>query len=84
MVDQHLAIDEVVERLIPLWTMVKAAPDKLPELSGEMCGLAQRLQELFDAHLRLEEETIFPALQKYLPQPELDVIVQEMQARRKK
>ena len=84
MVDQHLAIDEVVERLIPLWTMVKAAPDKLPELSGEMCGLAKRLQELFDAHLRLEEETIFPALQKYLPQPELDVIVQEMQARRKK
>ena len=84
MVDQHLAIDELVERLIPLWTMVRSAPDKLPELSGEMCGLAKRLQELFDAHLKLEEETIFPALQKYLPQSELDAIVQEMQARRKK
>jgi iron-sulfur cluster repair protein YtfE (RIC family) len=83
MVDQHMAIDELVERLIPLWVLVKSAPERLPELSGELCALSKRLNELFDAHLRLEEETIFPALTRHLENSELDDIVREMQERRK-
>ncbi len=83
MVDQHHAIDELVERLVPLWVLLRSSPDKLPDLSAEMCAIAGRLNELFDSHLKLEEETIFPALQKYLPESELAAIVQEMQDRRK-
>lgn len=82
MVDQHLAIDELVERLIPLWVLTRANPDKLPEVAGEMCQISGRLREIFDVHLKLEEETIFPALQKYLTPDELSAIVREMQERR--
>ena len=83
MLDQHMAIDELVERLIPLWLLLKSAPGRLPELSAEMCSLSKRLNELFDAHLKLEEDTIFPVLSRYLSEAELGEIVDEMQARRK-
>jgi hypothetical protein len=83
MLDQHLAIDELVERLIPLWVLLRSAPGQLPELSAEMCALSTRLNEIFAAHLELEEETIFPALTKYLGEQELADIVREMQDRRK-
>jgi hypothetical protein len=83
MLDQHMAIDELVERLIPLWVLVKSSPGRLPELSSELCALSKRLNELFEAHLKLEEGTIFPALRNYLPEPELAAIVREMQERRK-
>lgn len=83
MLDQHLAIDELVERLLPLWMLLKSDPGKLPELSNEMCAVASRLNEIFVAHLKLEEETIFPALQKFLPENDLADILREMQERRK-
>ncbi|MGE5113275.1 MAG: hemerythrin domain-containing protein [Acidobacteriaceae bacterium] len=83
MLDQHLAIDELVERLVPLWLLARSAPENLPEIAGEMCALSTRLNELFEAHLKLEEETIFPAMEKYLSDSELAEIVREMQERRK-
>ncbi len=83
MLDQHMAIDELVERLIPLWVLLKSAPGRLPELSAELCALSKRLSEIFDAHLKLEEETIFPAMRKYLSASDLSDIVTEMQDRRK-
>ena len=83
MLDQHMAIDELVERLIPLWVLLKSAPARLPELSAEMCSLSKRLSEIFDAHLKLEEETIFPAMRKYLSASDLSDIVSEMQDRRR-
>lgn len=83
MVDQHLAIDELVERIVPLWVLTRSNPEKLPEIAAEMCAIAGRLREIFDSHLKMEEETIFPALQKYLSTEELEEIVREMQARRK-
>ena len=83
MLDQHMAIDELVEQLVPLWVLLRSAPGRLPELSAEMCALSKRLSELFDAHLKLEEETIFPALSIYLSESELLDIVREMQERRK-
>ncbi|HEU5404413.1 MAG TPA: hemerythrin domain-containing protein [Terriglobales bacterium] len=82
MVDQHLAIDELVERLVPLWQLLQSAPQKLPETAGEMCALSSRLNELFQAHLKLEEETIFPAMDKYLSDADQTDIVREMQERR--
>jgi iron-sulfur cluster repair protein YtfE (RIC family) len=83
MVDQHQTIDELVERLLPLWVVTRANPEKLSEVAGEMCEIAGRLQEVFDSHLKMEEETIFPALRKYLSSIELQEIADEMQARRR-
>ncbi len=82
MLDQHLAIDELVERLVPLWCLLQSAPAKLDELSAEMCAVSQRLAEIFTAHLKLEEETIFPALGRYLSDDELFTIAREMKDRR--
>ena len=82
MLDQHQAIDELVERLVPLWLLLKSAPEKLPETSAEMCALSSRLNDLFQAHLKLEEETIFPAMDKYLSASDQAEIVREMQERR--
>lgn len=83
MVDQHLAIDELVERLMPLLVLVRSNPEKLPEVASEMCAVAGRLEEIFESHLKMEEEVIFPALRKYLSAEQLLQIVQEMQDRRK-
>ncbi len=82
MLDQHQAIDELVERLVPLWELLRAAPEKLPETSGEMCALSSRLAEIFQAHLKLEEETIFPAIDRYLSAKDQADIVREMRERR--
>ncbi len=83
MVDQHLTIDELVERLIPLLVLTRSNPEKLPEVAGEMCAVSGRLQEIFDSHLKMEEEVIFPALRKYLSPEQMQEIVEEMQDRRK-
>ncbi len=83
MVDQHMAIDELVERLVPLWKILQAEPEKLDELSGEMCATSKRLAEIFETHLKMEEETIFPALSRFLKNDELAAIVREMQERRR-
>lgn len=83
MVDQHQAIDELVERLLPILVLTRSNPEKLPEVAGEMCQISGRLRDIFDVHLQLEEETIFPALQKYLSEEDLAEIVREMQDRRK-
>ncbi len=83
MVDQHQAIDELLERIIPLWMLTRSNPDKLPEVAAEMCQISGRLNEIFQSHLKLEEETIFPALRKYLTEDDLAAILAEMQDRRR-
>ena len=68
MSDQHQAIDELIERLLPLLVMVKNNPDTLHVVGGEMCSITQALDEMFRAHLQMEEEVIFPAIRKVLPE----------------
>ncbi len=82
MVEQHRSIDEIVERLVPLWEILRATPERLPDLAPEMKQLSATLQQMFELHLKLEEETVFPAMQKYLSQAQLNEIVSEMKARR--
>ncbi len=82
MVEQHEAIDQIVERLIPLWQVVIANPQKLAELSTELRQLSEALRDIFHSHLDLEEQTIFPAMEKLLSKSEADAIFVEMKARR--
>lgn len=83
MVEQHLSIDQIVDALVPLWQVLTANPSKLDEFAGELCQLSSTLDQMFDAHLKLEEETVFPAMRRLLSEQELAEIVNEMQARRK-
>lgn len=82
MVEQHRLIDEIVERLLPLWQILRSKPEKLLEVSAELRQLSTTLEHLFELHLKLEEETVFPAMEKYLSEGQLDEIVREMRARR--
>lgn len=81
--DQHRAIDELIERLLPLLLLAKTNPGTLQETGAEMCSITRALEETFGAHLQLEEEVIFPAIGALLPQAAQDELLRAMQERRK-
>ena len=81
--DQHQAIEELMERLLPLLVMVKNNPDTLHAAGGEMCSITRALEDMFRAHLQMEEEVIFPAIRNLLPESARQEMLREMQARRK-
>ena len=83
MADQHLAIDEVLERLLPLLVMVRNNPQTIHATGSEMCSITKALEEIFGAHLQLEEEAIFPAIRERLPEPMQTEMANEMRGRRK-
>ena len=80
--DQHQAIDELVERLLPLLLLVERNPATIHEAGGEMCSITKALQEIFDAHLKLEEDAIFPVIREQLSQDEQAAMLKEMRLRR--
>ncbi len=82
MTDQHLAIDELLDRLLPLLVMVRNNPQTIHAAGSEMCSITKALDEMFRAHLQMEEETIFPAIRTALPEDERADMLREMQARR--
>jgi iron-sulfur cluster repair protein YtfE (RIC family) len=81
--DQHQAIDELIERLLPLLVLVRDNPGTLTQVGGEMCSITKALEETFRAHLQMEEEVIFPAIRSALPESTRAEILREMQERRK-
>ena len=81
--DQHLAIDELIERLLPLLQLVERNPAALQETGGEMCAITKALDEVFGAHLQLEEEVIFPVIRLALSEQARTEMLAEMKARRK-
>lgn len=83
MVEQHRSIDEIVERLVPLCELLTSNPAMHEVVAPELQQLSTALQQMFDSHLKLEEETIFPAMRKYLTEKQLAEILLEMQSRRK-
>jgi iron-sulfur cluster repair protein YtfE (RIC family) len=80
--DQHQAIDELIERLMPLLQMVERNPASLNEAGGEMCSITKTLEHVFSAHLKLEEDMIFPAIRAVLPESARSEMLAEMQQRR--
>ena len=81
--DQHLAIDELIERLLPLLQLVERNPAALQETGGEMCAITKALDEVFGAHLQLEEQVIFPVIREVLSEQVRGEMLAEMKGRRK-
>jgi len=81
--DQHQAIGELLERLLPLLVLVRNNPNALHAAGAEMCSITTALNEIFQAHLQMEEEVIFPAIRASLPEEVRDEMLREMRARRK-
>jgi hypothetical protein len=82
MADQHMAIDELIERLLPLLRLLEQNPDTQSQVGGEMCTLTKALDEIFRVHLELEETVIFPAIRDLLPETARAEMLAEMQQRR--
>ncbi len=80
--DQHMAIDDLLERLLPLLRLVANNPALIAEAGGEMCSISSALSQMFAAHLQLEEEVIFPAIESRLSESERRALLAEMRARR--
>lgn len=81
--EQHEAIDELLERLMPLLVMVMNHPSSLHQAASEMCSITKALDEVFNAHLEMEEGVIFPAIRTVLPSAVQDEMLREMRERRK-
>jgi iron-sulfur cluster repair protein YtfE (RIC family) len=81
--DQHMAIDDLLERLLPLLKLVASNPATLADAGGEMCSITGALSEMFRAHLQLEEEVIFPSIDESLTDGDRAELLGEMRARRK-
>lgn len=82
MVEQHLAIDELVAELLELSNAIRLQPEILPTLARRLQHVTQALDRIFEAHLNMEETVIFPALEQF-PAAELETMAQEMQQRRR-
>ncbi|HUO59245.1 MAG TPA: hemerythrin domain-containing protein [Candidatus Acidoferrales bacterium] len=82
MVIQHQTIDDVVARLLPMWERVSNDPVALGSFAQQITALTTRLAELMDGHLKLEEEQVFPAIDRCLSPEDRAQMVTEMRARR--
>jgi hemerythrin-like domain-containing protein len=82
MVRQHVEINRVLTQLLPLWDALCREPEKLSRFSSRLVRLISELEQLWDVHLRLEEDTVFPAI-KHLPADDVAAILAEMKDRRK-
>ena len=81
--DQHMAIDDLLERLLPLLRLVGNNPAAIGETGGEMCSITKALSEMFAAHLQMEEEVIFPAIEQSLTSDDRAELLSDMRGRRK-
>ena len=84
MLQQHAEIDDVIALLVPLWQSVQRDPASMQTFALPLLARTERLNELWQTHLKLEEEIIFPALRQYLSDAELAAIAAEMHARRER
>jgi hemerythrin-like domain-containing protein len=72
-------LHEEVEKLYHSWTQSSALsrPDQ-----AELASTTQRLKRLYDEHIRLEEQVVFPRAAKLLNQQSIREIGQEFRTRR--
>ena len=82
MVEQHHAIEELVFELAAVCGAIRRQPERLPGLASQLQHTAEALDEVFTAHLEMEETVIFPAVAQ-LPAEELQGMMREMQRRRR-
>lgn len=82
MVEQHYAIDELVDELVHYCELIRGKPELLPSIAMQLAQVTAGLEEMFEAHMQMEETVIFPALAQ-LPAAELEAMAREMEERRR-
>ena len=82
MVAEHAKINQTLQQLLPLWQSVQQAPSTLQGVRGDLLRLTEELAQLFEVHLNLEEQILFPAMERLLTPEDLTAMSVEMQERR--
>lgn len=80
MVRQHTEIDDIIAKLIPLWQGMAESGER--PMDSLLLKLTERLRQLWEIHLSLEEQQVIPALRDHLTSEDLGTIRAEMSARR--
>jgi iron-sulfur cluster repair protein YtfE (RIC family) len=81
LVADHDTCEPPVAALVALCTELEQDPSSLPVWSPELFRLVETLEQTLVAHIRLEEQTIFPAIE-LLSAREREGILASMRARR--
>jgi hypothetical protein len=79
---EHESIDHALREAVALWDRALANGGEWITERSRIGRIGARLEELFDAHLLLEETFIFPALDTLLAPEDKEAIVREIRARR--
>ncbi len=82
MEEEHEGHVEPLRRLVALTSELASKPERLPALREALRREAELLVEAFDAHLRAEEEVVFPAIREKLSDEEREAILTELRRRR--
>ncbi|HET7787595.1 MAG TPA: hemerythrin domain-containing protein [Myxococcales bacterium] len=79
---QHQELDETLATLLPLWERLATEPGRRRQLVARMEKGVARMKELWAHHLSVEEDLIFPEVNRVLNAAQLAAITGEMRARR--
>lgn len=79
---EHEKIEAVVGILVPMWRAVAENPESLAALQPRMLPHTQVMEQLWERHLPLEEQQVFPLIRTALSEEQRKEIVREMRARR--
>lgn len=82
MAREHAEHEAPLARLVQACEEVARDPGRHAALAADLGGAARELEAHFAAHLRREEEVIFPAMRRLLDRAEDAEIVRELRARR--
>jgi iron-sulfur cluster repair protein YtfE (RIC family) len=82
MSEQHEQIDALLDSLLPRWRQLADHGALLALMPPEFARASEALRKKMEAHLSLEEETIFPAMRRYLSPDSEGAILREMRERR--
>jgi len=83
MVEQHKAIDELAAEMLSPCSALHLNPSRLPALARRLEQVACALDQIFTAHLMLEETVIFPVVHELLSPAQIKDMAREMNDRRR-
>lgn len=82
MTREHAEHEDPMRRLVGACEIIARDPDRHAALAHDLGAAARELEAHFAAHLRREEEVVFPAMRRLLDRAEDAAIVRELRARR--
>ena len=79
---QHTALHAILSELDASWYSLSTQPEQVVSLAPKMSQAQRALEELFEIHLSMEEQIIFPAIKRLLAPSVQEGLLAEMRARR--